>query len=161
MSRKRVIVAILAIMAMTILSMTCALAANQGSASSGPSLGKWEFTGKDNAGMIWTGTLSIEKLDPTRFDPKQYHSMCSLEVQSNDPSKGLKGVEAPCEWDARTRAVSFTTGYDVTHVYTAVLSSDGKSLTQGKWTESQKNGRGQSGETIVRSGSWSAKLLAR
>jgi hypothetical protein len=161
MSAKRMIVAILGITAFSIVCVTSAVAANQGSANSGPSLGKWEFTGKDNTGLVWSGTLSIEKLDPTRFDPKKYPSMCSLVVNSNDPSKGERGVEAPCEWDPSTRAVSFTTGYTVTHLYSAVLSSDGKSLTQGRWTESKKNGSGQSGETIVKSGNWSAKLPAR
>jgi len=161
MSAKRVIVAIFGVTAMSILCVSEALAANQGSAGSGPALGKWEFIGKDNTGLVWTGTLSIQKLDPASFDPKKYHSLCSLEVESNDPSKGTRGVEAPCEWDPRTRAISFTTGYNVTHLYTAVLSSDGKSLTQGKWTESKKKDSGQSGETIVRSGNWSAKLPAR
>lgn len=161
MSAKRMVVAILGITAFSVVGMAGALAAGEGSGNSGPSLGKWEFTGKDNTGLVWSGTLSIEKLDPTRFDPKQYVSMCSLDVNSNDPSKGGRGVEAPCEWDPSTRAVSFTTGISVTHRYSAVLSSDGKSLTQGRWTESKKNGSGQSGETIVGSGNWSAKLPAR
>ena len=161
MSRKRMIVAILGVTAFTIACVASALAANQGSAHSGPSLGKWEFTGKDNTGLVWSGALSIEKLDPTRFDAKTYVSMCSLVVNSTDESKGERGVEGPCEWNPGTRTVSFTVGVTVTHRYSAVLSSDGKSLTQGKWTSSKKNDRGQSGETIVGSGNWSAKLPAR
>jgi hypothetical protein len=159
MSRNRILIAILAVTAIAILSVTPALAEDPGSTNSGPALGKWEFTGKDNTGLVWTGTLSIEKLDPSRFDANRYHALCSLEVESTDPSKGTKGVEAPCTWDPRTRAISFTTGVNVTHLYTAILSSDGKTLSQGKWTESKGNS-GEAGET-VRSGNWSAKLPAR
>ena len=139
---------------LAILTVAAVAAFGQGSGNSGPSLGKWQFTGKDNTGLVWTGTLSIEKLDPTRFDAKRYHSMCSLEVESTDPNKGTKGVEGPCTWDPQTRAVSFTVAVMETHLYTAVLSPDGKSLLQGKWTDSKK-------ETIVSSGTWSAKLPAR
>jgi hypothetical protein len=128
--------------------------------SNGPTLGKWEFTGKDNTGLAWTGTLAIEKLDPKRFDANKYHSMCSLEVKSADPSQGTRGVEAPCSYDPGTRAVSFSTGVSTIHSYTAVLSGDGRSLTRGKWTESKNDGKksGQSGMSAVRTGDWSAKL---
>jgi hypothetical protein len=51
------------------------------------------FTGKDSTGVVWTGTLVIEKLDLNRFNTDKYHSMCILEVQS--ASSG-RGVEAPC-----------------------------------------------------------------
>jgi hypothetical protein len=36
-------------------------AADRDSAKTGPFLGKWEFTGKDNTGLVWSGTLSIDK----------------------------------------------------------------------------------------------------
>ena len=41
---------------------------------SGPGLGfgAWAFNGKDKAGVIWTGTLVIEKLDTSQFDPQKY-----------------------------------------------------------------------------------------
>ena len=152
----RITAAIIARMALTIMCVAYAPPASQGSTTNGPSLGKWEFTGKDNTGLVWTGVLDIQKLDPVRFDPKRYVSICSLEVESTDPSKGTRGVEAPCEWDAATRTLSFTTGFTVTHLYTAVLAPDGKSLTQGKWTETKDNGG-----TTVRTGTWSAKLPER
>jgi hypothetical protein len=73
-----------------------------------------------------------------------------------DSAKGAKGVEAPCEWNPGTRAVSFGNSYPAANAYTAILSGDGKVLTQGKWTES-KIVRGQVAG-VVRSGEWSAKL---
>jgi hypothetical protein len=167
MSAKRITVAILTV---TILCAAHSLAATTGSgagqqpaanSSSGPSLGKWEFTGKDNTGVAWTGALTIEKLDPDRFDTNKYHSMCNLDVQS---SSSGRGVGAPCRYDPSTRAVSFSTGTMASESsYTAVLSPDGKSLAGGKWTESKKDDRksGQSGVTVVKTGDWSAKLTAR
>ena len=153
----------IALLTAVILCAVCSVAASPASGAgqeaaargnNGPTLGKWEFTGKDNTGLVWTGTLAIEKLDPKSFDPKQYYALCSLEVQSPDPAKGIRSVEAPCTYDPSTRAISFTTGMSVTHLYTAVLSRDGKSLTAGKWTESKE-------ATVVRSGEWSAKAPAR
>ena len=134
-------------------------AAAQGPAKNGPSLGKWAFTGKDNTGLVWSGTLTIERLDPARFDANKFHSLCSLEVESSDASKGSKGVEAPCEWNPATRTVTLGNTYPAANVYTAVLSDDGKALTQGKWTES-KVVRGQVGG-VVRTGQWSAQLSSR
>ncbi|MCX6633063.1 MAG: hypothetical protein NTW28_36165 [Candidatus Solibacter sp.] len=150
-----------AALSITVFSACHGVVANAGSGaaqqqaakSGGPVLGKWEFTGKDNTGLAWTGTLAIEKLDTNRFDVNKYHSLCSLEVQSADPSKGTNGVEAPCSYDPGTRAVSFSTGISTIHSYTAVLSSDSRSLTLGKWTDSKKGAR-QSDRT----GDWSAKL---
>jgi hypothetical protein len=144
MYRNRIIVAILTALVL------CAAADN-----AGPALGKWEFTGKDSAGVAWNGTLNIEKLDPNRFDANKYHSMCSLQVQSATSSHG---VEAPCRYDPATRTVSFSTGVSTTHSYTAVLSPDGKSL-KGKWTESK--GDRPKDMTVVKTGEWSAKLSAQ
>jgi hypothetical protein len=71
--------------------------------------------------------------------------MCELELQS--ASSG-RGVEAPCLYNPQTRTLSFSGGTSSRkYSYTAVLSPDGKSLTQGRWTE------GDSG-----SGTWSARL---
>lgn len=123
----------------------------------GPALGKWEFTGKDNTGLVWTGTLSIERFDLARYGPKRYHSMWNLKVTSADPNRGgPREVEAPCDWNPGTRTVSFGNTWPATNVYTAVLTADGKALTQGKWTES-KFVRGQIAG-IIRTGEWSAKL---
>ena len=128
----------------------------QAKSGDGPTLGKWEFTGKDNKGLAWTGTLTIEKLDPQSFDVDRFHSMCSLEMESTDPNEGGRGVSAPCTYDKATRAVAFSTGASNISAYTAVLSADGKSLIQGKWTESEKSR--QSGTKVLRSGDWSARL---
>jgi methionine-rich copper-binding protein CopC len=72
-------------------------------------------------------------------------------------------VEAPGRYDPAARALSFSTGISEVTSYTAVLSPDGKSLTQGKWTKSKKDRKqsGQAGMTVVSAGTWSAKLAAR
>jgi hypothetical protein len=125
--------------------------------SDGPVLGTWEFTGKDNTGLGWTGTLTIEKFDLARYGPKKYHSMWTFKVDSTDPNRGgPHEIMAPCDWDPGTRTVSFGNTWPATNVYTAVLSADGKVLTQGKWTES-KFVRGQVAG-VIRTGDWSAKL---
>lgn len=121
--------------------------------SNGPPLGKWEFIGKDDKGVAWTGILEILKLDMNRFDADKYHSIASLGVKSADAGHG---VEAPCRWEPASREVSFSTGGTS---YTAILSSDGKSLTQGKWTESEKDFRTRK-VTVIRTGVWSAKFTA-
>ena len=157
MLRTRIIVTLLAIFTVAAIAPVVRTAAGQGAANNGPVLGKWAFTGKDNTGLVWSGTLTIEKLDPSRFDANKYHSLCSLEVESTDPNKGTVGVEAPCEWHPDTRTVSFGNSYPAAKVYSAVLSADGKALTQGKWTE-KKIVAGQAAG-IERSGNWSAKLL--
>jgi hypothetical protein len=155
MSANRIVVAMLS------AAILCASGAAQqpaANSSSGPSLGKWEFTGKDNTGVAWTGAMTIEKLDPSRFDTGKYYAICSLELES--AAEG-RGVEAPCQYAPGTRTVSFSTGtMSSACSYTAVLSPDGKSLTQGKWTESKKGDRksGESAMAVVRTGDWSAKL---
>jgi hypothetical protein len=159
MSTTRMIVTLLIITTASLALVIPAPAADQGPANKGPDLGKWEFTGKGNTGLVWSGTLSIAKLDPARFDAKKYHSLCSLEVESTDASQGTKGVEAPCEWNPGTRAVSFGNTYPASNVYTAILSADGKVLTKGKWTES-KIVRGEVGG-VIRTGEWTAKLPNR
>ena len=145
MSAKRIIVTILT------LTMLCAALCLAG--DSGPAFGKWQFTGKDNAGVVWTGTLTIEKLDPNRFDTVKYQFMCVLETKS---ANSENGVSAPGRYDQAAHSLSFSTGISQITSYTAVLSADGKSLTQGKWTVTKK-----AGNTVVSSGTWSAKLAAR
>lgn len=120
----------------------------------GPALGKWEFTGKDDKGGVWAGTLTIGKLDTERFDAEKYHSIVSLEAES---AGSTHAVEAPCRWDPAKREVSFSTGGAE---YTATLSPDGKSLTGGKWTDSEKDYRTRK-VTVARTGAWSARLTAR
>ena len=160
---------IIVILALTILCAAYSLAGSAGSSDgqppaatsgSGPSLGAWQFTGKDSAGVVWTGALTIEKLDPNRFDTNKYHFMCNLEVRS---ASSENGVGAPGRYDPTVRALSFSTGKSQITSYTAVLSPDGKSLTHGKWTVSKQDNKkgGQAGMTIVSSGTWPAKLIAR
>jgi hypothetical protein len=158
MSTRSVIVTFLTVAALSLVIGIPAPAEDQGPAKSGPRLGTWEFTGKDTTGATWTGTLKFEKLDPVRFEAK-YHSFCILDVKSSERGQGVKGVEEPCEWNPQTRVVKFGDTYPAVSVYSAVLSDDGKSLTQGKWTES-KVVRGQLAG-VVRSGQWSAKLSER
>jgi hypothetical protein len=124
------------------------------SAGGPPSLGKWDYTGKDDSGVTWTGTLTIEKIDPTRFDAKRYFALCEVEERSSDPNKGTRSVQAPCEYDGQTRLVSFKLLVATLHSFSAVLSQDGKSLTNGKWSETK-------GTKVVRSVEWSAKFPAR
>ena len=106
-------------------------------------LGKWDFTGRNGAGAQWRGTLTIAKLDPNSFDPAKYSNMCDLDLTSANSGKGVSG---PCLYDPRTKTFSFAGGED-SHKYsfTAALSQDGTSLTQGRWVE------GASGD-----GTWSA-----
>ncbi len=152
---KRIIVNILILtMAYTITGFICArsCAGQQPTAESkGPILGKWTFDGKDDKGVVWTGTLTIKELDTTRFDADKYHSMFILEVESKDSSNG---IDTPCVWDPVKREVSFSTG--TAAAYTAILSANGKSLTQGKWTESEKDLRTRK-VTVTKTGVWAAK----
>ncbi len=153
MNTKRIM---LSIMAITILCMVHGLVnAAAPAESSGFSMGKWAFTGKDDKGVSWTGTLMVEKLDTNRFDAGKYHSMCNLEMKSVNSTKG---IETPCTWEPNKREVSFSTGD--TASYTAILSPDGKSLTRGKWTNSEKNFQTRK-VTVTRTGVWSATFVGR
>jgi hypothetical protein len=115
-----------------------------------PSLGKWEYTSRDNSGTTWTGTLTFEKVDPTKWDAKRYFALC--EIEESSPNKGTRSRQHLCEYDGRTRTVSFKLMVATIFSYSAVLSQDSKSLTNGKWTEMK-------GTKVVSSGEWSAKLL--
>jgi hypothetical protein len=149
MSTRSVIVTFLTVAAVSLVIGIPAPAEDQGPATSGPRLGKWEFQGKDNTGLAWSGSLTIEKLDPDRFDSKKYHAFCILEMQSTGPSKRTKVVEKPCDWNPQTRTFKFGDTSPAVNVFSAILSDDGKALTQGKWTETQRTGQ------------WSAKLPGR
>lgn len=164
MSANRIFVNILTL---TILCVAHSFAGNTGAgqppaaaSNSGPSLGKWAFTGKDSAGVVWTGTLTIEKLDSNLFDASKYHSMCILQVKS---ASSEREVGAPSTYDPAARALSFSTGISAITSYSAVLSPDCKSLTQGQWTQSKKDNKksGPAGMAVVGAGTWSAKLTAQ
>ncbi len=140
------------------IAIVCAIACltHAGPAdNAGPSFGKWTFTGKDNKGVAWTGTLVIDKLDTNHFDAARFYAMCNLEMQSANAGKG---IETPCTWNPKTREVSFST--TDTASYTAILSLDGKSLTRGTWTDSEKDFRTKK-VTVIRTGTWSATFAGR
>jgi len=122
--------------------------------NSGPLLGKWAFTGKDDHGVAWTGTLTIKKLDTDNFNADKFHSIFSFELES--ASSG-RGVEAPSKWDPIKQEVSVNSGGTS---YTAILSPDRKSMTQGKWTESEKDFKTRK-VTITNTGVWSAKFIGQ
>lgn len=120
----------------------------------GPSVGTWKLTAKDKAGVAWTGKLVIEKLDPKEYDPKKFVAVTNLEMENADGA--TRGTYAPMRYDPATRVV--TIGEDSDYggtVYTAVLSPDGKALTDGVWKETER--RSDEKEKRVRSeGEWSA-----
>jgi hypothetical protein len=122
-------------------------------ADPGPAQGAWKFTGKDNAGVVWTGPLTLGKVDPDRFGVGKYHSMCELNVKS---AGGERAVSIPATYDASTRVFTFANEMSMGGVtYTAVLSPDGKSLTQGKWRETERK-FGEKEKKVVGTGEWSA-----
>ena len=151
---RRIIVSILIItIAYTIQGFICAgfcVGQQPAAGGKGPVLGKWAFNGKDDKGVVWTGTLTINELDTTRFNTGEYHSMFTLEAESNDSSNM---VDAPCVWDSGKREVSFGTG---TIAYTAILAADGISMTQGRWTRSEKDFRTRK-VTVTNTGVWTAE----
>jgi hypothetical protein len=147
---------------LTLICAPCIVAADPGqgqpAAKAGPALGEWKFTGKDNAGVVWTGKLTLGKVDPDRFNVEKYHSMCNLEAKS---ASSERGVEIPATYDAATRVFTFQNEMSMGGVtYTAVLSPDGKSLTQGKWRETDKN-FGEKEKRVVSTGEWSASIAAK
>ena len=112
MFTNRIMIAVLSI---AVFSASNAVSANAGSgagqqqaakSSNGPVLGKWEFTGKDNTGLAWTGTLVIEKLDPNRFDANKYHSYTA--VLSGDIRSLTRGKRTESKKDAKQSGQSGT-----------------------------------------------------
>lgn len=95
--------------------------------------GKWDLVAKDGAGTQWHGTLTVQKLEPNSFDPAKYSNVCDVDLSS---AKSGKGVSNACLYDPQTKTFSLSGG-DGSHKYsfTAVLSPDGASLTQGRWLE--------------------------
>lgn len=120
---------------------------------SGPHLGKWEFTGKDDKGVTWAGALELMALDTSRFDEQKFHSIFNLKLKSET---SWRGVEAPCLWNPATRQVIFRTGGTE---YVGILSPDGSRLIDGQWTESEKDFATDEVK-IKKSGVWSAKFIA-
>lgn len=117
----------------------------------GPALGKWTFEGKDSKGVAWTGTLTISKQDSggTKYID------CSLDATTKGGTSN--GVGSECRWDPSNREVLF--GPELNARYSAILSADGKTMTQGKWTEAEKNWNTQK-VIIKKTGVWSAAYSA-
>jgi len=129
--------------------------------SQGPGLGfgTWAFTGKDKAGVVWTGTLGIEKLDASQFDPQKYIAQGNLRIE-NAGGDG-KGANPPIRYDPATRV--FTMGAESDYggaVYTAVLSPDGKRLNKGTWRETDRSSN-EKEKRVVSEGEWSATLIEK
>lgn len=139
-----------------VLILTCAAwCVSNCMAADLPVFGTWDFTGKDTAGVVWKGTVTISALDTNRFDTGKYQFMWDVNLTAG---KASRGTEGPCAFDASTRAI--TCGVRNLSAYTAILSADGKSLTQGKWTEweGESGLRSQPQKTVKSSGTWTAKF---
>lgn len=113
----------------------------QGQAQAAPAgdakrlLGKWTFTARDGSGTQWSGTLTVASLAPDSFDIAKYSNECDLSLQS---AKSGRGASGPCLYDPRTRSFSFAGGGTTREFsFTAVLSTDGKSLEQGQWVDAR------------------------
>jgi hypothetical protein len=108
-----------------------------------PMLGKWDFVGKDDKGGKWTGVIDI-KIENEEV-------ACDVNIQGPKFSSGIGGPFG-CKPDQRS--FSCATGGNS---FTAVLSADGKNLTNGKWTTK--------GDDFLNfpkvTGTWSARSLGR
>jgi hypothetical protein len=101
-------------------------------------LGKWNFIGKDCRGKEWSGTLNITKLDADTLKLGQYSNSCDLSVESGNAGRGVAGA---CLYDGKTKVLTFSSDFGPSqYSITAMLSADGKSLTQGKWIDDQGPG---------------------
>ncbi len=130
-----------------------------GTGASDLGFGGWKFTGKDKAGVVWTGTLAIEKLDASMFDPQKYIAQGNLQIESADG--GGKGANPPVQYDPATRV--FTMGAESDYggsVYTAGLSPDGKRLTKGVWKETERMSD-EKEKRVVSEGQWSATRIEK
>ncbi len=142
----------------SILISTFALAALLAPADSGLSYGNWQFTRTDTDRVTWTGTLKIEKLDTDRFSAEKYNYQCSIEAQG---PKSTREVEGPCKYDSATRTLTLGGGQRDSYSYTAVLTPDGKALTQGKYSETVEEMKNDAWVKVNKSGAWSAKLAGK
>jgi hypothetical protein len=102
-------------------------------------LGKWTFTAKDAKGVVWNGTLEITSLGDYSSESGKHSNMCDVSMQSGNTGKGFG---AGCLYNSLNKTLTWLNDE---YSFTAVLSPDGKSLLQGKWTEKGA------------AGSWSAK----
>ena len=158
MPGKNVITSILILFIVTIIpGILCAgFYANPQTAGNngGPPLGQWEFIGKDDKGAEWKGTLKIETLDANHIVPGiNYRGMCDFDMESEGSKNG---VSSQFLWDPDKRELSASLSGIAE--YTAILSADGKSLMQGKFTQWHTDHRSRK-VTVERTGTWSAKFL--
>ncbi len=131
---------------------------NAFAADPGLSYGGWQFTRKDNEGVTWTGTLKIEKVDADRFNADKYNCECTIEAKGPKSSRGVGG---PCTYDPKTRTLTLGGGRTDDYSYTAVLTPDGKALTQGRYSETVDELKNDDWVKVKKSGEWSAKLASK
>lgn len=108
-----------------------------------PMLGKWEFVGKDDTGKTWTGVIDIRIEDG--------ETACDLNIQGPEFSSGVGGSFA-CNPDQRR--FSYVLGGNS---FTADLSEEGRSLTNGRWTTKADDFMG----FPEVNGTWSARSMER
>lgn len=119
-------------------------------------LGTWKFTGKDKAGVVWTGNLVIAKADPNTVNPDRCVAQGDLKIENADGAG--KGIFSGIQFDSAKRLVILGEDSDYGGtVYTAVLSADGKSLTKGVWKETDRLTADKK-KPIISEGKWSATL---
>ena len=120
----------------------------------GPAYGKWTFTGDDDQGDTWTGTIDIGKLDPNRYDAKTYHFHVVLEMKSSKTEE--RGIDAACAWEPGKREISCITEIGE---YRAILSSDRKSLSLGTWNALEPEDWSTKKFKIIKIGGWTAAYM--
>jgi hypothetical protein len=127
---------------------------NTFAAEPGLSAGEWQFTRKDNAGVTWTGTLKIEKVDGDRSDPNKYDFQCDIDTKSPKSSWGLSG---PCSYDSAARKLTLGGKRMDSYSYIAVLAPDGKALVKGEFSETADELKNETWVKVKITGEWSAK----
>lgn len=108
-----------------------------------PMLGKWNFIGKDDKGGAWKGIIDI-KIENDEVT-------CDVNIQGPKFSSGVGGS---FECGPGQKNFSCSSG---DNSFTAVLSADGKNLTNGKWT-TKENDFLKFPKVI---GTWSAEFSGR
>ena len=106
-------------------------------------LGKWNFIGKDDKGGAWKGVIDI------RIENDEV--ACDVNIQGPKFSSGVGGP-----FECRPGQKNFTCSTDG-NSFTAVLSGNGKNLTNGKWM-TKENDFLKFPKVI---GTWSAKFSGR
>jgi hypothetical protein len=108
-----------------------------------PMLGKWNFIGKDDKGGAWKGVIDI------RIENDEV--TCDVNIQGPKFSSGVGG-----SFECRPGQKNFACSSGAKS-FTAVLSANGKNLTNGKWT-TEENDFLKFPKVI---GTWSAEFVGR